>query len=170
MSELSGKYKQIIEELESNINEQETLKFVKEKFADLSMLFIDIIDRVTELTDVRMKTIEEKQKDIASRILAVQTAVDGIESDIYEDDDNYEFEIVCPYCNYEFTTALEEEDKEEVQCPECHNIIELDWNPEAEANCSSNCSHCSAGCNIAEESEEYNLNLEEDENREDEDM
>ena len=48
--------------------------------------------------DNKVQEIEEKQMEILNRINSVQSAVDGIEKDIYEDDENYEFEIVCPYC------------------------------------------------------------------------
>lgn len=172
MSEINGKYKQIMEDLESGIKDPEELKFVKDKFSELSMLFIDMIDRVTRLTDNKIQEIEAKQNEIANRINSVQSIVDGIESDIYEDDENYEFEIVCPYCNYEFTADIEDESKDEIQCPECHNTIELDWNPEEElGGCSGNCSHCETACNVAEDEVEYhqeeNDNIEDDEDKED---
>ncbi len=174
MSEINGKYKQIMEDIENNIKDQETLDFVKDKFAEVSMLFIDMIDRVTRLTDNKIQEIEAKQAEISNKINSVQTIVDGIESDIYEDDENYEFEIVCPYCNYEFTADIEDESKDEIQCPECHNTIELDWNPEEEiAGCSGSCSHCVAEC-VAEDEEEYHLednskseNEEDDDDKED---
>ena len=73
-----------------------------------------------------MQEIEEKQMEILNRINSVQSAVDGIEKDIYEDDENYEFEIVCPYCEHEFIIDANE-DQNAIECPECKNIIELDW-------------------------------------------
>ena len=48
MSEMSGKYNEIMQELESNIKDPEELKFVKDKFSDLSMLFVDMLDRITK--------------------------------------------------------------------------------------------------------------------------
>lgn len=158
MSEINGKYKQIMDDIENNIKDKETLDFVKDKFAEVSMLFVDMLDRVTRLTDSKIQEIEARQQEISNKINSVQSIVDGIESDIYEDDENYEFEIVCPYCNYEFTADIEDESKEEIQCPECHNTIELDWNLEEElqSSCSGSCSHCEAGC-MAEDEEEYDL-------------
>ena len=168
MSELNGKYKQIIKELEENIKDPETLEFVKDKFVEVSMLFVDMLDRVTKLTDNKVQEIEEKQIEILNRVNVVQSIVDGIEKDIYEDDENYEFEIVCPYCNYEFTADIGDENKDEVQCPECYNTIELDWNMDEDAGCSGGCSHC-AGC-VAEDDEDYKLENEENNKDEDEDM
>lgn len=167
MSDINGKYKQIVEDIENNIKDPEMLDFVKDKFSELSMLFIDMLDRVTRLTDNKIQELETKQQEILSRINSVQSIVDGIESDIYEDDDNYEFEIVCPYCNHEFTADIEDESKEEIQCPECHNTIELDWNPEEElGGCLGSCSHCPSGC-VAEDEENYHLDDKSDDKNED---
>lgn len=169
MSDINGKYKQIMEDLEAGIKDPEELKFVKDKFSELSMLFIDMLDRVTRLTDNKIQEIEAKQTEIANRISSVQSIVDGIENDIYEDDENYEFEIVCPYCNYEFAADIEDESKEEIQCPECHNTIELDWNSEEEleTGCSGSCSHCASACNVAEEETKYHQKNKNEDNEED---
>lgn len=169
MSDIKGKYKQIIDDLEENIKDSEQLHFIKDKFSELSMLFIDMLDRITRLTDNKIQEIEEKQQDILNRINSVQSIVDEIESDIYEDDENYEFEIVCPYCNYEFLADIEDENKDEIVCPECHNTIELDWNPEEEIGCLGSCSHCEAHCGVAEDEQEYNIE-EQNKNEDEEDM
>lgn len=157
MSDIKGKYKKILEDLEQNVKDPQDLLYVKEKIIELTTIFMDIIDRLTILTDARIKEIEDKQKEIDSKIENVQSMVDEIEGDIYEDDDSYEFEIVCPYCNYEFTTDIADEEKDEIKCPKCNNIIELDWNQEE--GCSGDCSHCHGN--------EDNI---EDEKKEDEDM
>lgn len=168
MSDLKGKYKRILEDLETNIKDPEDLIYTKEKFMELTLIFMDIIDRLTALTDARIKEIEEKQEEINSKINSVQSMVDEIEGDIYEDDD-YEFEIVCPYCNYEFTTDMEDGEKDEVKCPNCNNIIELDWNEEDA--CTGDCSHCHSE-QVAEDEAEYtnSENKKEEDNNEDEDM
>ncbi len=167
MSDIKGKYKKILEDLESNIKDKEDLAIAKEKFMELTVVFMDIVDRLTYLTDERIKDIEEKQIEINNRINNVQSIVDGIEEDIYdEDEEGYEFEIVCPYCNYEFTTDITDEEKDEIKCPQCNNIIELDWNSDEEYSCSGNCSHCH-GEEVAEDDEKYKNK--EDKN-EDEDM
>ena len=173
MSDIKGKYKKILEDLENNIKDSEDLQYAKEKFMELSLLFMDIIDRLTILTDARIKEIEDKQTEIDNKISSVQSIVDEIEGDIYEDDENYEFEIVCPYCNYEFTTDIADEEKEEIKCPKCNNIIELDWNSEDDYSCDGNCSHC-YGEKVAEDDTKYdskNKGQEDKENKdEDEDM
>ena len=75
MSEMSEKYKQIIKDLEENVKDPETLEFVKEKVADLSILFVDMLDRVTKLTDNKVQEIEEKQMEILNRINSVSSSI-----------------------------------------------------------------------------------------------
>lgn len=163
MSELSNKYQQIMKELRTNIKDEQEKEFVMSKFQELSMMFMDVIDRLTYLTDLRVKEIEEQQKEIDKRMVKIQKAVDGIESDIYEDDENYEFEIVCPYCNHEFVTDINSDINTEVECPECHNMIELDWNGEEEEECSHHCSDCHSDC-VAEDDEDSSYDEMEEKN------
>lgn len=163
MSELSNKYQQIMKELRTNIKDEQEKEFVMSKFQELSMMFMDVIDRLTYLTDLRVKEIEEQQKEIDKRMVKIQKAVDGIESDIYEDDENYEFEIVCPYCNHEFVTDINSDVNTEVECPECHNMIELDWNGEEEEECSHHCSDCHYDC-VAEDDEDSSYDEMEEKN------
>lgn len=169
MSDIKGKYKKILEDLENNIKDPDDLLYTKEKFMELTLIFMDIVDRLTALTDARIKEIEEKQQEIDSKISNVQSMVDEIEGDIYEDDESYEFEIVCPYCNYQFTTDIADEEKDEIKCPKCNNVIELDWNCDDEYSCSGDCLHCNGEEHVAEEEEEYNHEKNK-ENEEDDDM
>lgn len=162
MSDLKNHYQSILTELENHFQDEEERVFVLNKFQELSMMFMDVIDRLTYLTDMRIKEVEEKQKTIESQIDGVKKAVDGIENDIYEEDEPYEFEIVCPYCNKEFVADINSDENTEIECPECHNIIELDWNGEEE--CGGCCSHC-GGCEDDEKHDDHKD--EHDENDED---
>lgn len=154
MSVLSENYKRIISEIEGKISNPEELEFVKEKVSELSMLFMDIIDNLTEKADEKIKQIEEKQKQIEEKMLQVETSVNEIENDIYvEEDGSFDFEIVCPYCNHEFVAEIN--GKNEIPCPECSNIIELDWNDEEEQGCTGHCGGCH-GCSDEFDNEEDN--------------
>ena len=150
MSVLSDKYKKIISEIEQKVTNPDELEFVKDKISELSMLFMDIIDGLADKADEKFKQIEEKQRQIEEKMSQVENVVDEIESDIYdEDDENYDFEIVCPYCNNEFVAEIN--GKNEITCPECNNIIELDWNDEEEEDsCQGHCSSCH-GCGTSSE-------------------
>lgn len=145
MSILSDNYKRIVNEIEQKITNPEELEFVKQKVSELSMMFMDAIDNLADRADSKIKQIEEKQKLIEDKMQQVQDAVDEIEGDIYvNDDENFDFEIVCPYCNNEFVTEID--GRNEVICPECNNTIELDWNGEDDdEGCNGHCSGCH-GC------------------------
>lgn len=145
MSDLRNRYKQILKELEEHIEDEKERRFVTQKFQELSVVFMDIIDRLTYITDIRVKEVEERQKEIEEQISTVQKTVDGIENDIYEDEELYDFEIVCPYCTHDFVADINSDINTEIECPECHNIIELDWNGE-EDHCEHECSCCGHEC------------------------
>lgn len=170
MSELSNRYQQIMKDLQTNIKDEKDKEFVIGKFQELSMMFMDVIDRLTYLTDLRIKEVEEQQKEIDGRMAKIQKAVDGIESDIYEEEEAYEFEIICPYCNHEFTTDISSEINTEVECPECHNMIELDWNGDEDDECAHSCSGCSHDCGTMENEEKEVTKQENSEENDEEDM
>ena len=177
MSTLNDNYKRIISEIEQKVTNKEELDFVKEKIEELSILFLNVIDELSIKTEDRIRRIERKQNIIDEKVSNVQKAVDEMENDMYDEQDNedvedgFEFEIVCPYCNYEFVEELNEKDsmKNEIECPECHNIIELDWNDEEEEQgcMSGECSTC-GGCNVDRKINKENENKQESD--EDDDM
>lgn len=154
MSVLSDNYKRILSEIEGKVTNPQELEFVKKKVSELSMIFMDVIDSLTNKADEKIKQIEEKQKQIEAKMDQVESAVNEIESDIYaEEDGNFNFEIVCPYCDFEFIAEIN--GKNEVPCPNCNNIIELDWNDEEEEACSGHCAGCH-GCEEEDNDEEEN--------------
>lgn len=157
MSELSNKYQEIMNEIDNKITDEEQLNFVKSKISEISIIFIDIIDRMSEIVDEKVLSIEKGQKNIEKQLAKVQNTIDTIEKDIYED--NFETEIVCPYCNNEFFTEINDAEENEIECPECHNIIELDLNEDLEEDilgCSGNCSSC-GGCSDEDENNEEDM-------------
>lgn len=143
MAELNNHYQKIMKELKDNLNTEEDKDFALSKFQELSMMFMDIIDKLTNISEERIKEIKEEQTEMQDRFQNLQKRLDEIESDIYEDDDEFEFEIVCPYCNHEFVTEISDDSNVDIECPECHNVIELNWNEE---NCAHNCNTCKTNC------------------------
>lgn len=111
--------------------------------------FIKIEHQMDELLK-EIKELKENQKVMSEKMNKMQQVIDHIESDIYIDEDcDCELEIICPYCDYEFFVEADE-DKKEIECPECKNTIELDWSGDLEEDddegCSGHCHGCS-GCN-----------------------
>ena len=126
MAEFSEKYSKIIKDIEKSISDEKEREIVLKKVSELSFMYMDVIDRISNVNSERMDDIEKHQDKLDEKIGKVKDTVDLIKKDIYEDED-YDFEIVCPYCNHEFVADIEDELKEEIECPECHNKIELDW-------------------------------------------
>ena len=149
MSELSKKYREIMDEIENKITDEEELKFVKSKISEVSVIFIDLIDRMSEIIDERITDIEDGQKNIEKKLTKIETVIDAIDKDIYDESDT-EFEIVCPYCNNEFISEINYEGENEIEGPECHNIIEIDINADVDEDnygCHGGCNKCK-GCNF----------------------
>lgn len=158
MSQLQDKFNAIISEIEERITDIEELNFIKQKIADISMLYIDELDKVMELSQKRVNQVYENQKMIEKKMAELEKGMNTIEKELFVEDE-YDFEIVCPYCNYEFLTDLNS-DKKEIECPECHNTIELDWNQE-EHDCSGHCGEC-GGCGSDHDDEEQDNNNSDD--------
>lgn len=152
MSKLQENFNEIIKKIEEKITDKEELEFIKQQIADISMLYIDELNKIMDISERRVNQVYENQKILEKKLAEVEKGVATIEKELFVEED-YDFEIVCPYCNYEFVTDIDS-NKREVECPECHNIIELDWNEE-EQGCSGQCGSC-GGCDHEEEKEENN--------------
>lgn len=161
MSKLSEEYLKILNDIDKNISDEDEKRYVSKKISELSSLYMDIIDRVASVNSKRMDELEKCQAELEEKLDKVKGTVDLIKKDIYEDDD-YDFEIVCPYCNHEFVADVEDELKEEIECPECHNIIELDW--DGEEDC------CTGFCGSCGHHDECNDEDKKDNNDDDDDM
>ena len=94
-----------------------------------------------ELEKIDFSVCDKLQK----YIMKINKKEDGDDDDEYDTDDGYDFEIICPYCNTQFIADIES--KTEIKCPECQNVIELDWNNEESQGCSGHCSMCNSRCN-----------------------
>lgn len=174
MKEPKSTFAKILEDLEREITDPKDLEIAKNKLLELSMMFIDITNRTIENNS--------QYEVLSSKIDKIQKSLKKIESDIYIDEDeeddeydengdqmhdnelninydeDYEFEIKCPYCNYEFVVGQNADLKETIECPKCHKEIELDWDD----YCDGECNHCENIC-YNKELEENNLALKEDE-------
>lgn len=135
MSDLTKRFQKIMKDIENNISDEKQFEYINKKIAEISMLHMDIIDEMANIIKNKIENIEKVQSSIENKVT-------GIESDIYED--SFDFEIVCPYCNNEFTADIES--KSDIRCPECNNVIELDWNGDETTGCPGSCSSCGSNC------------------------
>lgn len=148
MSELSSKYKKILNNIEKKITNKDELEYIKEQIYAITALFLDELDKLVELSESKMQDLVKNQLELQEKISKIENSVGEIEKDMYlENEEEFDFEVTCPYCNKDFVTELSEK-KTEVICPECKNVIELDWNAEDEK-----CGGCS-GCQGKHENDE----------------
>ena len=142
MSNLNVKFKKILEDLEKNIQNKEDLEYIKVQIFNLYNMFFDEVNRIEEMTASRMETVAASQAALQEKVDKLENEIKSMEKELYIDEDS-DFSITCPYCNKEFIVECEEL-KDEIECPECNNIIELDWgdNCDGHDGCSHDCSHC----------------------------
>ena len=141
MATLGEKYLKIVNDIKSHISDEEERKYVEDRMQEIFALYTDVLETIANNGTKKLEMYEKNQNKLENQVEKIKETVDLIKSDIYEDD-GYNFEIVCPYCNHEFVADVESELKEEVECPECHNIIELDWSEDENSGCSGYCSEC----------------------------
>ena len=173
MAKLREEYNNFLKDVEKNLKNKEDLEYVKVRFSMFVDKVIDEMDMLVDYKTQKMNEIEQKQKEIDDKMNKMQQIIDNIEKDIYSDE-GFDFEIICPYCDNQFVIDVDE-DKTEVECPVCNNIIELDWSGEVEEDvgCNGSCSGCH-GCDeeSEEEQQENNQSIENEKKEEktDDDM
>lgn len=150
MAKLKEEYEQFLNDMEKNIKDKEDLEYIKKRFDTFFKFIIEQMDFILTAKEDKIEKIEKNHKELVEKMSKMEQVIHSIEKDIYADD-GFDFEIICPYCNYEFIIDVDE-NKTEIECPECKNIIELDWTGDLDKNeeCGGNCSHCS-GCEDEQE-------------------
>ena len=153
MSILKDEYKNFLDDMENNIKNKDDLEYIKKRFANFLDTVLNHIDYIVDYKKQEIDNLETTQKQLIKRIDKMQNVIDNIERDIYSDE-GFDFEVVCPYCNYEFMIDMDSE-KTEIECPECKNMIELDWTGDIndDDECSGHCSECS-GCDDIDDEED----------------
>ena len=156
MAKLKEEYEQFLNDIEKNIKNKEELENIKNRFDNFFKIVLEQMDKILTVKEDRIEQIEKNHKELVEKMSKMEQIVQNIEKDIYTED-GFDFEIICPYCNYEFIIDVDE-NKTEIECPECKNIIELDWTGDIdkEENCGGNCSHCS-GCEDEQEDNEDDM-------------
>ena len=172
MIKLKDEYDKFLQDIEKEITDKKQLEYIKVRFAMFVDKVIDKIDMILDYKEERMIELEEKQKQIENKIGNLQQIIDNIEKDIYSED-GFDFEIICPYCDNQFVIDVDE-NRTEVECPVCNNIIELDWSGELEDDeeCGENCMGCH-GCDEEpeeEQDEQIDDGKKEEEQNNDDDM
>ena len=124
MDILKEEYKKFLEDIERKITNKEELEYVKLKFVSFVDKIMDQIENIVDYKEEKFLKLEKEQKQLEDKMQKMQQIIENIEKDIYAED-GFDFEIICPYCNYEFIIDVDE-NKTEIKCPECDNNIRND--------------------------------------------
>lgn len=154
MKELQEKVKAILSEIENNFKDEKDIEFAKTKVLELYEVFADELEELEAVCSDKIDIISAKYSVLEEKMNEVQERIDRIQKDFYVEDEEYDLDIVCPYCDAEFNIYVDDELKKSVICPECNNVIELDWNDEEESSCGHGCSGCHHDCSHDEDDEE----------------
>lgn len=154
MSDLQKKLKEIISDIEKNLKNKEDLEYVKTQIYNIYTAFLDEFDKIEEKYNEKIENILIKCKVLDDRMNEIEGSIQKIESDIYvKVNEEFDFDVICPYCDAEFSVDFSEGPKESIICPECENVVELDWNDEHDG-CSHNCHECGEECNHSHDEED----------------
>lgn len=117
---ISRKYEEIIKKLEEKINDKELLDFVKKEISELNLLYTENLENIIFKYENKIQKVEIKLENI-------EKSLSNLEKDFIEESQPLDLEpIVCPYCNFNFLIEYDS-NKTEMRCPECDNLISLDW-------------------------------------------
>lgn len=112
-------------DIEKHIKGQEEQIYVKQKFLEFLDKVVSEFEEELNHNEMKIQELTYKEQFLEEKLESLSETVNGITRDIYDEEDD-DFEIICPYCNYEFESDIGEY-VEEIKCPECGNTIELDW-------------------------------------------
>ena len=120
---LNKKFKEVIKNLEQNLTNKDDLTYSKSQITELTMVFLDELDRIEASYQRKINQCESRMDNLENAINRIENDFDSID-EVYEDTDLEH--INCPYCNTNFFIEFDDT-KKEIKCPDCKNIIELDW-------------------------------------------
>ena len=144
---LKSEMEKYLKDLHENVKNKEDFLYVEKRTEKFLDVILDEFEKLAKYKEDQIDELFKSQEDTKQRIEDMTRILKNIEKDIYDDDES-DFEIICPYCGNEFDADVDEKNSE-IKCPECGNSIELDWtgNPDDDddSGCGGSCSHC-GGC------------------------
>ena len=113
------KYNEILKNLESHLFNLKDLDYIKKQITELTMIYIDEIDKKNNINSKKFKNIEK-------RLLEIENKVELLETEEFDEIEIEGEKINCPYCDYNFSVEYDVSNQE-INCPNCDNLIVLDW-------------------------------------------
>ena len=126
LEDLKKEMQGFLKDVKENVKNKEELIYIETRASKLFEVMLDEINKIIDFKEEKLNAIIKKQEIEGQKLEELKERLDNVYEDIYEEDgDN--FLINCPYCGSEFDAEVDEECTE-IKCPECQNLIELDWN------------------------------------------
>ncbi len=117
---LNKKFKEVIKNLEENLENKKDLDYAKLQITELTMEYLDELEKMEALYKQKVNLCEQ-------RLDGLEVAMQKLDNEIFQEEEDTDLEpIKCPYCNTNFFIEFDNS-KKEIKCPDCKNAIELDW-------------------------------------------
>ena len=119
---LNKKFIEVIQNLEGNMENKKDLDYAKLQITELSMEYLNQLENLESVYKQKIAVFENRLNDL-------EVEMQRLDHEIFQDSDDEEMDlepIKCPYCNTNFFIEFDST-KKEIKCPDCKNIIELDW-------------------------------------------
>ena len=125
MSDLQNKLDKVISDIEKRLTNKEDFEYVKTQIYNIYTIFLDEFDKLEAKCNEKMEDIAVRCKVLDDRMSEIEDSIDKIESDIYiKENEEFDFDVTCPYCDTEFSVDFSEGPKEIVSKTrrrECRN-------------------------------------------------
>ena len=134
-------------------NIKKKLEAVKETISnpDEATKVMGIIMEIVEEMEDKVNGVEKRQLALEEKTVEIYEMLQDMEEELITAM-NEDFEAECPYCGETIPFKLPEEG-EDFECPNCHNVIELEMMFDEEHGCHGSCSSC-GDCHHEEEDDE----------------
>lgn len=138
MSELRDKVSKHVEKINDTISNVDEKSVV---LGEIQEIVKDFTTYVVQLS-ARQNEIEEKLTDIFDILTNIEQDIfDGSADDLYGH---------CPYCGEEIPLTIKDGDFADIECPNCHNLIEMEMCYEDDDEMfgcgNGGCESCCGGC------------------------
>ena len=138
-------------DLKKNLND------IKETISnqDEATKVMSIVMEIVEEFEDKLMEIEKRQAMLEERTGEIMDMLSDMEEELVSAL-NDEFEAECPYCGETIPFKIPQEG-EDFECPECHNVIELEMMFDNDCDCGCSCEDCDhddCDCGCDEEEDE----------------
>lgn len=123
---LKNKFKEVIKNLEENMSDEKDLTYAKSQITELTMGYLEEIGEIENLYKQKVAMCEHRLDGLEVQVQRLDNEIfQEVEVNDLSEDSDLE-PIKCPYCNTNFFIEFDHT-KKEIKCPDCKNMIELDW-------------------------------------------